>query len=374
MARVSELRGNIALEDGKTVFGRIAIVDGTIGAVDVESLTADHRADFIVPGFIDVHVHGGGGADVMDATPDALKTIEAVHSRHGTTAWLATTVSAPPREIDQAIDCVRRSRDGGDGSLVGIHLEGPFINPKQRGAMKTEYILGPDASQFREWIERGEGLVKMITLAPEMEDSDGVIGLARERGIIVSAGHSMATWKDMERAEAAGVTHLTHLFNAMRPLNHREPGIIGYAARHRGLSVDFIADGVHLHPEIIELMLSLFGTERLMLITDAMRASGLGDGTYVSAGLHTIVTGGVARIKNGSLAGSLLTMDEAFWRLLRAHGRSLSEVSRMASTNAARLLGLEGRKGSIAVGRDADLVCLSPEGRVKQTIRGGVTD
>jgi len=284
---------------------------------------------------------------------------------------LASTVSAPPEEIGRAIDRIRRYRDSGGKSIIGIHLEGPFLNPAQCGAMKHDYIIPPDVRMLLDWIERGEGLVRMITLAPEVDGAEELIAVARSKGLVVSAGHSMASWEEMERAERAGVRHLTHLFNAMRPLGHHEPGLIGYALKHRDVSMDFIADGHHIHPAVVDLLLALVNPDRLMLVTDAMRATGMGDGEYESAGMLVKVSDGVARIGNGSLAGSLLTMDEAFWRLVSVHGISPSVASMMASANAARLLGLEGKKGRIAIGKDADIVCLSPEGVVRRTFIAG---
>jgi N-acetylglucosamine-6-phosphate deacetylase len=371
MIRTSKIRGNLLLPDRNPAFGSISIEGGVIARIDIESTEARSGFDLIAPGFIDAHVHGGGGADVMDASPGAIDAVTATHARHGTTSMLASTVSAPPDEIGGAIDRIRRYRDKGGRSVVGIHLEGPFLNPAQRGAMKPDYIIPPDTKLLLDWVERGEGLVKMITLAPEVDGAEELIAEARTKGIVVSAGHSMASWEDMERAEPKGVRHLTHLFNAMRALGHHEPGLIGYALRHGGMSMDFIADGHHLHPAIVDMLITLAGPERLMLVTDAMRAAGLGDGEYESAGLRVSVSDGIARIGNGSLAGSLLTMDEAFSRIVRVHGRSLAEASLMASANPAKLLGLERSKGSIALGKDADIVCLSPEGAVTRTIIDG---
>jgi len=360
------------LEDGQVRFGTLEVDDGRIGAIVVEDEERPDCPDTIVPGFIDVHLHGGGGADVMDATPEAFDTIAETHARFGTTSWLATTISASFEELTRVVDAVKLYRKQTGKSLAGIHLEGPFLNPLRRGAQNPKAIVPPDLGRLEALIARAEGAIKMITLAPELPGALDVIALAKSRGIVVSAGHSEALWADMVAAASAGVTHLTHLFNAMRPISHREPGLIEFAARDRKMSADFIADGVHLHPETVELILTLFGVERLMLITDAMRATCLGDGEYESAGLHVVVSGGVARIADGTLAGSLLTLEEAFSRMLTVHGRTWPEASHLASLNPARLLGLDLHKGSLRSGKDADLVCLSRQGRVRRVLVGGV--
>lgn len=375
------LEGSLLLPDGQKTYGEIEIEGRKIAGIKKRDRPASNNRPesdhLIVPGFIDVHVHGGGGADTMDATLDAFATIAKTHARSGTTSWLATTVTAPPQQIERVINCaaeymIREQQRGGEGArLLGVHLEGPYLNPRHRGAQRDEYMIRPDADQFIGWLQRAEGVVRMITIAPEMDGAGEVIREALKCGIVVSAGHTDATWEEMDIAVSMGVTHLTHLFNAMRPLHHREPGLIGYAMGNQSVSADFIVDGVHLHPRMVDIVLSAFGTERLLLITDAMRAACMGDGEFEIGGLHVTVEEGVARIDNGSLAGSLLTLQTAFQRIVQVHGRSVQDASRMASTNPAKLLGLQEAKGRISAGADADLVCLSSSGDVMLTMVEG---
>jgi len=371
------ISGHFLFPDGCVRQGTVTIRGGKIADCEPgEPVPADSREPVVVPGFVDVHVHGGGGADVMDATLASLDTISATHAAHGTTTWLATTVTHFPGSIEQAIDAVktymRSDRNGASGARVaGLHLEGPYLNPKKRGAHREDALVPPDAGQLIRWCERAEGTVKMITLAPELEGAPEVIREATRRGIVVSAGHTDATWSEMETAVRCGLSHVTHLFNAMRSLHHREPGIVGFALSSRSVTADLIVDGVHVHPGIVDLALKAMGPRRLLLITDAIRAACMGDGDYDLGGLMVKVAHGIARIDNGALAGSLLTLDEAFRRLVTVHGLDLATASRMASLNPAVLLGLDQAKGTIEAGKDADLVCLDHECNVLWTMVGG---
>ena len=341
-----------------------------------DPVPAGSREPVVIPGFVDVHVHGGGGADVMDASWESLDTISATHAAHGTTTWLATTVTHFPERIEQAIEAVKTymqsDRNGAFGARVaGLHLEGPFLNPNKRGAHRADALAPPDVRRLTAWCERAEGAVKMITLAPELDGASEVIRETARRGIVVSAGHTEATWNDMENAVRCGLSHVTHLFNAMRPLNHREPGIAGFVLASRSVTADLIVDGVHVHPGVVDLALTAVGPRRLLLITDAIRAACMGDGEYDLGGLKVKVANGIARIDNGSLAGSLLTLDEAFRRLVTVHGLDLAAASRMASLNPAALLGLDRSKGKIEPGMDADLVCLDHGCNVRWTMVEG---
>lgn len=358
-------RGVVRLEGG-------LIAEALLGAQPAEDWSGE---GVVMPGFIDVHVHGGGGFDVMDATPEALDVIGRTHGARGTTGWLATTVTQTEASIERAIDAVARymrsERNGRQGARVlGIHLEGPYLNPKRRGAHREECVVRPDRAQFVRWCDRAEGAIRMITLAPEVEGAEEVIEEALRRGIVVSAGHSDATAAEMDRAVSRGVSHVTHLFNAMSPLHHREPGLAGYALGESRLTADLIVDGIHLHPGVVDLAVRNKGTDKLLLITDAMRAACMGDGTYEIGGSRVTVEGGVARIADGTLAGSLLTLDEAFRRLTGIHGIPPQEASRMASANPAALLRDAGR-GSVAPGMAADLVRIGADGRPDWTLVGG---
>lgn len=375
----SEVKGHFLTPDGQVKKGILSIAEGKIVACEFKNVSEQAEWEdegVIVPGFIDVHVHGGGGSDVMDATPEALDKISATHGAKGTTAWLATTVTQSTRNTDRAIDAVvgymKSDRNGESGAqVVGIHLEGPFLNPKLRGAHREDFVCLPDKAQFIQWCERAEGAIRMITLAPELEGAEELIREAVNRGIVVSAGHSDATWADMETATALGVSHVTHLFNAMRPLHHREPGLIAYTLQHPALTADLIVDGIHLHPGIVDLALANKGADKLLLITDAMRAACIGDGEYGFDGFQVTVLNGEARIHDGTLAGSLLTLDEAFRRMVTKHDVSMADASRMASNNPAKLLRLDSIRGSIAEGMKADLVHLQGNGSVRWTMVNG---
>ncbi|MEB3102570.1 N-acetylglucosamine-6-phosphate deacetylase [Ferviditalea candida] len=368
------IRGSV-LNDGDFSHALIESKEGIIQAIhQSDDLTELERRTLIVPGFIDIHVHGGGGADVMDGSIEALRTIAETHVKYGTTGWLATTVTVAGADILRVIDAVKQYmpiQSGFKGAeCLGIHLEGPFLSPKHRGAQREDLFMLPDLEQFQSWVERAEGIIRMITLAPELEGAERLIRYARENGITVSAGHTDATSRQLNNAAEWGVTHLTHVFNAMRPIHHREPGIIAAACRNGHMTADFIADGIHLHPDTENLLLRLFGHERLILITDAMRAACMGDGLYEIGGLPVTVKQGVARIDNGTLAGSLLTLQRAAQRMTNIHRLRWAEVSRMASYNPARLLGLD-RKGGILPGKSADLVGLTSEGDVLWTMVNG---
>ncbi|MFC4597036.1 N-acetylglucosamine-6-phosphate deacetylase [Cohnella hongkongensis] len=375
----NELRGHFLTPEGQVKRGVVAIADGTIVRCEFHALSnrEEQEAEGVIfPGFIDVHVHGGGGADVMDASSDALDTISRTHGARGTTGWLATTVTqsadATDRAIDAVVEYMKSGRNGKVGAAaLGIHLEGPFLNPKLRGAHREDGVRLPDMEQFVRWCERAEGAVKMITLAPELEGAQELIQEAVRRGVVVSAGHSDATWRDMEKATEWGVSHVTHLFNAMRPLHHREPGIVAFALGSAAVTADLIVDGIHLHPGVVDLALASKGAGKLLLITDAMRAACLGDGEYDIGGLPVQVVKGEARLQDGTLAGSLLTLDEAFRRMVAHHRVSLADASGMASANPAALLRLDPHTGRIAEEMKADLVQLRPNRSVGWTMVNG---
>lgn len=365
-----------ALNDVNFSDARIGISAGSIEAIHpADDLTELEKRTLIIPGFIDIHVHGGGGADVMDGSIEALRTIAETHVQYGTTGWLATTVTAAGSDILRVIDSVKQymriQSEFKGAECLGIHLEGPFLSPKHRGAQRGDLFMLPDMDQFESWVDRAEGMIRMITIAPELEGAERLIRYARKSGITVSAGHTDATSQQLNHAAEWGATHLTHIFNAMRPIHHREPGIILAASKNTCMTADFIGDGIHLHSDTEDLLIKLFGTERLILITDAMRAACMGDGLYEIGGLQVTVKQGVARIDDGSLAGSLLTLQRAVQRMKIIHQLSWLEVSQMASYNPARLLGMTDRKGRILPGMSADLVGLTSNGVVLWTMVNG---
>lgn len=374
-------KGRLVLPDRLVERGLLSVRDGLIAGV--WDLDADGQAPvpdparliegpYISPGFVDLHVHGGGGADFMDGDLAAVQTITALHGRHGTTSLLATTLTGPEEQIIRAIRAAVAAPERG-ARVVGFHIEGPFINPKMKGAQDERYIRPPSPAEIDRWIRAGTPQSRwQITLAPEMDGALAAITHAVRRGAVVSAGHTDATFAQMEAATNGGLSHATHLFNAMRGLHHREPGAVGAALLLPNLTVELIADGLHLHPGVLALAARCRKPSELILVTDAMRATGLGDGRYMLGELPANVVRGVARLEDGALAGSVLTMDAAVRTMVDQVGLSLPHAVAMASLNPARRHGLDGQLGSLSVGKRADILVLDERIRVRLTMVGGV--
>jgi N-acetylglucosamine-6-phosphate deacetylase len=362
-------RGLVRIDDGRIV-GVWDLSEGGAPRPDPrETLTVD--AGYVAPGFVDLHVHGGGGADFMDADPEAVATVTATHARYGTTALLATTLTAPEEAILAAIRAVRAAPRVG-ARVVGFHVEGPFISPRMKGAQDDRHIRAASLEEIDRWFAAaGPGWAWQVTLAPEVPGALEAIRHLADRGAVASAGHTDCTYARMRAAAEAGLRHVTHLFNAMRGIHHREPGAAGAALTLPGLTAEVVADGVHVHPAVLGMAVRMRGVESVVLVTDAMRAAAMPDGVYRLGGLTARVQDGVARLPDGSLAGSALTMDAAVRNMVRLVGVSLPEAVAMASRNPARVHGLDHRKGAVAPGRDADLVVLDRDLRVVLTMVGG---
>jgi len=364
--------------------GRIARIcgpeDGSPAKPDDADEVWDAEGLSIVPGFVDVHVHGGGGADVMDAAEDdeAIGRIARFHALHGTTSFLATTMTAPRNELERAVDGVVRAMErgvaAGGAEVLGLHLEGPFLNPRRCGAQNPALIRPFDRDEMEDLLARGRGAVRLVTLAPECGDALRRIGALRDRGVTVSIGHSEADSETVRRAIEAGASHVTHLFNAMNPLHHREPGIVGAALLRDELTVELICDGFHVHPDVVKLVFAVKRRDRIALVTDAIAAAGMPDGDgYRLGGLPVAVKEGKAVLRDsGNLAGSCLTMDRALKQAVAFTGLPLAEVLPALTINPARQIGADDRKGSIEVGKDADLVALGPDLTVVRTYVKGV--
>lgn len=327
----------------------------------------------VLPGFIDLHIHGGGGADVMDGTAEALEVIGQTHGRHGTTGYLATTLTAPPAALKQALQTAAAAREAAltGARVLGVHLEGPFINPKYKGAQNAAYIRQPAADELAELLAVAPGLVKLLTYAPEGDPDGSFARYLAGQGVIPSAGHTDATYDQVAGAHGHGLSHVTHCYNAMRGLHHREPGVVGAALALPGLRAELIADGHHVHPGAMAALVNAKPAEQVVAVTDAMRAADLADGEYDLGGLPVKVAGGTARLSDGTLAGSVLTMEQAVANLVNLVGLPLHRAVNLASLNPAIALGLQGSKGSLAVGNDADLVLLTPDYNVVATYVGG---
>ncbi len=327
----------------------------------------------VIPGFIDLHVHGSHGSDVMDATPAALIKISHALAAMGTTGFLATTMTASASEINAALHnvaaCMQQSNLPG-AQCLGVHLEGPFISANKAGAQAAAHIQAPNIDVFKQWQQASGHAVRLVTLAPEIPDATALIAYLVSENIIASMGHTDATFAQAEAAIHAGCHYMTHLFNACRAMHHREPGVVTAALLADQVVAELIVDGVHLHPAIIKLALRLKKPEKLVLVSDAMRATCLGDGQFDLGGQAVSVEKGVARLADGALAGSTLTMPQAVRNMLNYTDCTLQQIIQFACTNPANVLGLP-QKGKLAVGMDADFVVLDDKFDVVMTVRGG---
>jgi N-acetylglucosamine-6-phosphate deacetylase len=311
---------------------------------------------WVVPGFVDIHVHGGGRASYVPGDQDQAITAAALHRRHGTTTTMASLVSGTPATMGAAVSELAELVE--DGVLAGIHLEGPFLSTKRRGAHDPALLMDPDPDVVRELLNAGHGSIRMVTLAAELEHAAGAVAMLAAEGVIAAVGHTDASYDETRAAIGAGATVATHLFNAMRPVHHREPGPIPALLEDERVTVELICDGVHLHAAIVRMAIAAAGVERVVLVTDAMDAAGVGDGGYVLGELAVRVVDGVARlVDGGAIAGSTLTMDRAFRFVVQA-GVPVQDAVRMASATPARLLGLSEQVGELRAGLDADLVVL----------------
>ena len=326
------------------------------------------------PAFFDVHIHGAAGHDVMEATPEALETMGTFLASRGTSTYLATTVTA-------SIDVTLRALDGianeiaklpppGRARPLGIHLEGPFLSHEKRGVQPPEHLLAPSIATFDRLIEAAHGHVRLMTLAPELPGAAELTAHATSRGVRVSLGHSNANAAETRAAIAAGAVSATHTFNAMRPLDHREPGILGTVLTNDHLFAELICDGIHTDPEIVCLWWRAKGSERAILVTDAMAAAGMPDGEYQLGGFPVQVKDGRATAR-GVLAGSALTLDRALANFIKFTGASIEQGLRLLSSNPAAMTGLAHRAGALAPGKSANMVAIDATGKLVGSIVGG---
>lgn len=354
----------------------ILLYDAQIATVGEHPLadkgaTLDATGCFVLPGFIDLHVHGGAGADTMDASPEALETMARFFAQHGVTAFLPTTMTAPHAEILQAVVTVGRWQQpiAQGARSLGVHIEGPYISPKFPGAQPAQFIRPPSLPEFTELTTAGP--VRMLTLAPEVAGADELIVTARQQGVITVWGHTNATYEACVRAAELGVTQATHTYNAMSGLHHRHPGVLGATLALDTIYAQLIADNIHVHPAAMKVLARCKGVERTILITDAMRAAGLPAGAYTLGGQVVTVEGGSCRLADGTLAGSLLTMEQALSNFMAASGLSLADAWPTTSRTPAHALGLAHQLGTLAPGYQADLVLLDNQLQVVATVVAG---
>jgi len=332
----------------------------------------------LAPGYVDIHIHGGAGHDLMVADSSGISAVEQLLFKHGVTSYFPTTVTAPLEQtwsaLDRLADAIENSsRDNGArkdrAQPIGIHLEGPFLSHARRGVHPPEDLLLPTLPAFERFWQAARGHIRVLTIAPELEGAKEVIAEAARRGVCVSVGHSDSDVDSTRAAVAAGARHATHTFNAMRPLDHRNPGIIGEVLTDTRLSADIIADGIHLDPAIVDLFLKAKGPEAAVLITDAISATGMPEGRYRLGTFEVEVKDGRCMV-GGKLAGSVLTMDRAVRNVMQFAHWDLQSALRPATLNPARVVGLANR-GKLEAGAEADFVVLSPTGEVRNTIVRG---
>ncbi|MCK1999175.1 N-acetylglucosamine-6-phosphate deacetylase [Psychrobacillus psychrodurans] len=327
----------------------------------------------VMPGFIDMHIHGSAGFDMMDATEEALRGISRSLVKEGTTSYLPTTITQAVEAIEAALKNVSTFVNNEDeAEVIGIHVEGPYISTKWAGAQPVEHITEPSVEQFLNWQQLSGNRIKQVTVAPEISGGFEFVQVMSKEGIVVSIGHSDANSEEVEKAVQLGAKQATHLYNQMRPFHHREPGVVGSVLMEDRMQVEIIVDYIHSHTRAVNFAYRLKGAEEIILITDAMRAKGLEYGDYDLGGQTVHVTEKGAHLSSGALAGSILTMDQAVRNMKLSTNCSLKELVSMSSTNAAKQLDLS-HKGYIGEGYDADLVILDMELNVQKTIcRGNI--
>lgn len=373
---LEELRDAVILVEGLQI---VAI--GRRRELRLPSSAREHfaRGMTVVPGFVDVHIHGAGGRDVMEGTSEALDAVAAKVAQCGTTSLVATTVTASEEGTCRSAEAMGRyikaqqdrPRKGNPlAEVLGIHFEGPFISPARRGVHPLEWIMPPSVPALRRYLEAANGTARILTLAPELPGSLEVIEQARRAGLVVAMGHTDATYAETCAAIAKGVRHAVHVFNAMRPFAHRETGVLGAVLTSPDVTAELIADGVHVDAPAMRLLLTAKGIERVLLVSDGTAATGMPDGKYRLGTFEVSVSGGVCRNAEGKLAGSTLTLDRAL-RNVVALGVALADAVRMLTLNPARLLGLEQRKGLLRPGADADLILLNSELQVTSVMTRG---
>lgn len=374
------INGKVILEDGVIDNGTI-VFDENIQRViypdklkksDLDDMEIiDANGNFVSPGFIDIHIHGAGGHDAMDGALEDLDVISKSISQHGITGFLPTTMTMSKAKIYKALDTIKIAMHSPlkGAKVLGAHMEGPFISEKYKGAQKKDYILKPDI----DFIKGYEDVIKILTLAPEEDkDFNFITAVKKDTNIILSIGHTNANYILAMEAIKKGITHATHTFNAMTPLNHREPGVVG-AIMRSDATAELIADKIHINPAVFQILLDVKGKDKLILISDSMRAACMGDGISELGGQKVFVKNDSARLEDGTLAGSVLTLEKAVKNIYENTSLKLCEAVAMASKNPAKELNIYKYKGSIQEGKSSDLVIFDKDFKVIQTIVEGIT-
>lgn len=365
------------INDGKIIEGKNIIIDGgkilsVSDNIPAGVQTIDAKGNFVSPGFIDIHIHGANGCDTLDGNYESTNTISKAISRHGVTSFLSTTMTVSPEEIKNALKNVRYCMDKGlDGAnILGVHLEGPFLNKDAKGAHDENYIMEPSIKSFINLTGDYLPVIKTVTIAPEIKEAPDLIKFMTGHGIVASMGHTRATYDQAMGGIANGISHATHLYNAMRGFNHREPGTVGAIFDSR-ITTEFIADGIHLHYAAIRTALAVKGYQSCALITDAMKACCMEDGKYSFGGLDVYVKDGAARLSDGTLAGSTLTIDRAIRNIVKNTTLNIAEAVYMATAVPAKIIKTGNEKGHIKPGYDADITIFDDDINIKHVIVGG---
>lgn len=355
-------KGTVQIKEGKIV---------SFHPDESEDEIIHGQGRYLSPGFIDIHIHGAGNHDTMDGTFEALDTISKTIANHGTTGFLPTTMTVSLKDINTAVEVAKEAQGNvGGASILGVHLEGPFISKMAIGAQNPNFVEKPTLENFKEMVGQNMDFIKNITIAPEVDGALELIPYLRENNINVSMGHTKATYEEAMEGIKAGVNHSTHLFNAMTPFTHREPGVVG-AIFDTDITTETISDGVHISYPSLRTAYKVKTTDKVLLITDAMMACGMPDGTYSLGGQPVISKNGAARLESGALAGSILTMDKAVQNVYHNTDLPLHEVIKMASYNGAKFIGVEDKKGKIALNFDADLLILDESLEVQHVYIAG---
>jgi N-acetylglucosamine-6-phosphate deacetylase len=357
---------DVLIEDGRIV----AVGRGLASAGADEAI--DANGHIVAPGYVDVHIHGSAGHDTMDGTREAIEGIARFLASHGVTSFCPTTLTQPVDAIMVSVravyECMENGIEGGAQPL-GVHLEGPCIDEKMKGAQPEKFITTASAMAYQQLFELGN--IRLITLAPEIAENRELIAFARSQGAAVVVGHSSASYEDLVEAVRLGVNHATHTFNQMGGLHHRKPGTVGGVLLLDEIYAEFIADGVHTHPATIDMIVRLKGPDKAVAITDAISGAGMSDGEYELGGQKIMVKDGAVRLGDGRLAGSALTLDQAVRNIVKFTRASLREAIQMATLTPARSIGVSTRKGSLEPGKDADVVMLDEGLNVVSTMVGG---
>lgn len=380
MAKRYIVGGKIVLPDA-IITGKALAFDDECGKIigitdepEDKSAIIDACGSYVAPGLVDIHIHGYLGEDTCDANPEGIKKMAYGVAKNGVTSFLPTTMTVAKDEIVAALNAVRsvkeESKSWQGAEILGVHAEGPFINPKKKGAQAEENILTPDA----DFILENADIIRSVTLAPEMDKDHACIKrLARESDVLISMGHTDATFEEAMSGVKDGVCHVTHLFNAMSALAHRNPGVVGAAFASEGVSVEVIADTFHINPGLYSIIAKIKGTSKTVLITDCTRAGGMPDGEYDLGGQPIFLRGIECRLADGTIAGSVLKLNDAVKNVIAHTSLPVYEVFKMASLNPAVAIHCENRIGSIEAGKDADIIIADENINVIRTIKKGKT-